>query len=160
KVGRQRQKEVGKRKDRGGNHQQPSRTEYHAEPSRYRPDQHLADREGGRDPGAFIEAGVNSAADVGEPENRNAAVQGRDDGAQQHGEHADQRAGREDGGLWRGPVARMSERPGQSIGIRTRFEMQSAASDLLHRAHRPTYRTSARESGVEVVSMVAITDIP
>jgi hypothetical protein len=76
-VGRERQQQVGQRKDGARDHQQSARTKYHPEPGRYRPDQHLADGEGRGDPGTLIEAGVNGAPHIGEAEGRDAAIERR-----------------------------------------------------------------------------------
>ncbi len=52
---------------------------------------------------------MNGAADVGEAESRDAAVERRYDRAQEHGEDADEGAGRDDRAMLRRPIGRGTE---------------------------------------------------
>jgi len=57
----------------------------------------------------LVETRVHGAANVGEAERGDAAVQRRDDGAQEHREHADERPRRNDRARLRGNIVWMAE---------------------------------------------------
>ena len=88
-VGRQRSEQAREEQERDAEQQHAPHAENGAEIGRGDADQHLADAEARRDPGAFVKPGVQAAAQVGEPEGRHAAADACHHRAEQDAQNAD-----------------------------------------------------------------------
>jgi hypothetical protein len=87
-VGRERDDQRDQRKGRRRRQQNSAGAINTAKPDGDRRDKHLADALGGRDPCAFVVAGVHGATDICQAKSRQPAIERRDEGAQQYRRHA------------------------------------------------------------------------
>ena len=88
-VRRERPEQAGDEKQRNAPQQNAAHAENRAEVRAGDADQHLTDAEARRHPGAFIEAEMKAAAQIGEAEARDAAAERRHDRAEQHAQNPD-----------------------------------------------------------------------